>query len=87
MHSLLDTVYGYESFTDRSIFIEKLCSQFKLIMFGDTIRIGKPFYEARLTSNECKNTQFGLQITDRFDRWINREDKQNYIQKMLLLLI
>jgi len=51
-------------------------------MFGDTIRIGRPFFSAKLYKNKCIGTRFTLQITDRIDRWIWKQDVPKFIQEM-----
>ena len=83
MRSIIDNLNEFEASANKDVYIEKLCAKFKLIMFGDTIRIGRPFYSAKLyTKKKCAGTRFALQITDRVDRWIWQQDVPKFIQEM-----
>jgi len=79
---LLDNFNVFENLPNKEVYIEKLCAQFKLIIFCDTIRIGRPFYSAKLYRNKCNETRFALQIVDRIDRWMKKQDVPKFIQEM-----
>ncbi len=44
--------------------VKEFCDKYDLIIIGDTIPMGRPFYQA---SKICKKTKIALQVTNRFD--------------------
>ncbi len=79
LYSILNKIHGYEQFITVHALTLHFCNEYSLIIIGDTIRLGRVFYE-RINSNECKS-KIALQLTDRFDRWLDKykENKQNHI--------
>lgn len=76
----LDYIYGYESFIPADTTLQHVCGQYPLVIVGDTIRLGMPYYK-RVNLNKCK-TKFALQITDRVDRWVEPNGKEAYMRQM-----
>jgi hypothetical protein len=61
--------------------VYEICKQFDLIIIGDTIPLGRPFYQA--TPHICKS-KLALQITNRFNHEIR--DKKSYLKLMRYLV-
>ena len=57
--------------------VKEICNQFDLVIIGDTIPLGRPFYQA--TPHICKS-KLALQITNRFNHEIR--DKRSYLKLM-----
>ena len=79
--------YGYsisESIANEIInsgLVKKICNEFDLIIVGDTIPLGRAFYQA--SPNICKS-KIAIQVTNRFDFAV--QDKKQYFELMRKLV-
>ncbi len=79
LYSYLNKIFDYEQFISTDAYTLHFCNQYSMIMIGDSIRLGRSFYE-RVNSNKC-NSKIALQIVDRYDRWLDKynEDKKKFL--------